>query len=89
MLFLAYSRRCRGLALSGIYESSILGSLKMLMTLSTSEAKRREGTNTSSADVVSYLPRYYATDAVIANADEEICNSEQGWSTLWNSSQRL
>lgn len=55
-----------------------LATLKSLSTQSLNDASRYEGTTTTNAKVVSQLSRQYATDAVIAKADESILNFKQG-----------
>lgn len=51
-----------------------LSAIEALSTLSFNLEKQHEGTITSYARVMRYLLRGYATDAVIAKADEEIRN---------------
>lgn len=49
-----------------------LANNKAWLTLSPNDANRHEGTTTTYAVAVTHLPRRYATDAVIDQADEDI-----------------
>lgn len=55
-----------------------LADIKARSTLLSNDANRHKGTITTYVEVVNHVLRRYATDAVIAKADEEIRNFKQG-----------
>lgn len=66
-----------------------LATVKSRFTFSSNDANRHEETIKIYAKVVSHILRQYATDAVIARADEKIRNLKQGSSTMWDFFQKI
>lgn len=54
-----------------------LASIRARLTLSSNDGNRHKGTIACYAGVLNQLLRRYATDTVVARADEEMCNYKQ------------
>lgn len=66
-----------------------LAAVRAQLSLSSSDANRHEGTITSYAEIVKYLLRRYAAEAVIAKANEKIQNFMQRSLLSWDFFQKL